>query len=170
MWPLQGSAEPGQPDLLIPEILEAAAERRQGEREQPGLGRAALRSAAPRLASKRLPFSSQGRDLEVEALSVALALLQRPMLVELYCRLHSSAGLMAKSCRRLQAELASRFRRRRLARVAVVVVNEAGVDPAVLKALHLSLCFLASVSYRWSGIWPRPACRAQSALRGPCRQ
>lgn len=67
---LQGSAEPGQPDLLIPRDLRGCGRAKAGEGSR--FRGAALRSAAPRLASKRLPFPNQGRDLGVEALSVAL--------------------------------------------------------------------------------------------------
>lgn len=82
--------------------------------------------------------------------------LQSPMLVELYCLLHSSTALMAKICLLFLAKRSFPSQRSNLdllalrGRLLLELYMKPGSFLLVVMLLHLSLCFLASVSYQWS--------------------
>lgn len=78
------------------------------------------------------------------------------MLVELYCLLHSSTALMAKICLLFLAKRSFPSQRSNLdllalrGRLLLELYMKPGSFLLVVMLLHLSLCFLASVSYQWS--------------------
>lgn len=76
--------------------------------------------------------------------------------MELYCLLHSSTALMAKICLLFLAKRSFPSQRSNLdllalrGRLLLELYMKPGSFLLVVMLLHLSLCFLASVSYQWS--------------------